>query len=143
MPPDQSSLQTVDYSRREQGSPNWSDSFSSSRSTSDESQVTNKQQSHNERRVEPRFTSIMRRAIKENLLEKPHLAEFNGLAQQILERIAAFGSDAAYNAKYLLDLEINSTTTALVSGLIRINSRGPDFLTLICQENSQVGHLVS
>ena len=142
MPPDQSSLQTVDYSRREQGSPNRSGSFSPSRLTSNESQDTNKPQSHNERRVEPPFASFLRKAIKKDLLNKPHLEEFKALAQPILECIAAFGSDAAYNVKYLRDLETQLKTTAFVSGLIRNNSRGPKLLTLICQGNSQVGHLV-
>ena len=74
----------------------------------------------------------MRSAIEEDILEKPHLEEFKALAQQIFDCIATFGSDAAYNVKCLRELEINLTTTALVSGLIRINSRGPDLLTLIC-----------
>jgi hypothetical protein len=143
MPPDQSSLQTVDYSRREQGSPNRSGSFSLSRSTSNESQDTTKPQSHNERRVEAPFASLMRKAIKKYILEKPHLEEFKALAQQILECIAAFGSDAAYNVNCLRNLEIHLKSTAFVSGLIRNNSRGPNLLTLICQGNSQVVHLVS
>jgi hypothetical protein len=142
MLPDQSSLQTVDHSRREQGSPNRSGSFSPSRLTSNESQDTNKPQSHNERSVGPLFASFLRKAIKKDLLEKPHLEEFKALAQQILEFVAAFGSGVAYDVKCLREWEIQLKTTAFVSGLIRNNSRGPNLLTLICQGNSQVGYLV-
>jgi hypothetical protein len=67
----------------------------------------------------------MQRAIKENLLEKPHLEEFKVLAQKTLDNIAAFGSHAALNVKSLRELEKHLKTTAFVSDLIRNNSRVP------------------
>jgi len=123
MPPDQSSLQAVDYSRREQGSPKLLGTVSPSGLNSNESQITYKEQSQTEPDAELSYHFIiLRRKIEEYLSAKPYREESKALVQHVFGAIDRSKSSSGLGTKFLQRLERQLTTKALVSGLVRNNS---------------------
>ncbi len=124
MSSDQPSLQAVDYSRGDQMSPNVLCASLPSVSNNNKSQITSKHQSQTARIFEPSYhpLGIVYRGIKAYLLEKPHLEEFKLLMQDFFE-FNGFGLFFAYDIDCVKDLEIDLTTKALVSRLIKNHNK--------------------